>query len=169
MILPELLKTLLSQAIQVLPALLSFIAIYFSFWLLAKLTASCINKVAKKSAPQKQPICALFAIIVKGAILLIGLITALGSVGMNVNALVASLGLSSFALSFATKDIFSNFCAGILILFYQPFKIGQSIQIGATKGTITYISLRYTHLKDENKEILIPNSSLLTQSITINH
>ncbi len=100
---------------------------------------------------------------------MLGIITALGSAGVNVSALVASLGISGIALTLASKDAFANLFAGILVLLYQPFKIGDTIEIGYIKGEVTKMSLRYTHLKNAQQEILIPNSTLLTKSVIINN
>ena len=137
------------------------------FWFLAKFCTSLIDRLAQKSTPQKQPVFLVFTIASKIAILIIGSITALGSAGVNVSAMVASLGISGLAVGLASKDAFSNLMAGIMVLLYQPFKIGDNIQVGRYKGVVSKMSLRYTHLKCEDKEILIPNASFLTNNIII--
>lgn len=81
--------------------------------------------------------------------------------------MVASLGISGLAVGLASKDAFSNLMAGIMVLLYQPFKIGDHIQVARYKGVVTKMSLRYTHLKNDDKEILIPNASFLTNNIVI--
>lgn len=142
-----------------------FILLVFSFigWVVKTL----ISKLAKTNDPQKNEVILLLGASCKVAILLIGCITALGSVGINVSALVASLGLSGFALSFALKDALANLLAGVMLFMYKPFKIGDTIDISGLEGKVSKLSLRYIHLKAENKEILIPNSSLLTNNIII--
>ncbi|MCS5712119.1 mechanosensitive ion channel family protein [Candidatus Berkiella aquae] len=150
-----------------LPAILMSILIFALFWFLAKFCTSLIQRLALKSTPQKQPVFLVFTIATRIAILLVGAITALGSAGVNVSAMVASLGLSGLAIGLASKDAFSNLMAGIMVLLYQPFKIGDNIQVGEHNGTVTKMSLRYTHLQGDNKEILIPNASLLTNNIII--
>lgn len=59
--------------------------------------------------------------------MLLGLVTALGTAGVNVSALVTSLGLVGFALGFALKDALSNIISGILLLLYRPFSVGDVI------------------------------------------
>ena len=54
----------------------------------------------------------------KLSLIVFGLVTALGTAGVNVSALVAGLGLTGFALGFAFRDVLSNLLAGVLILLY---------------------------------------------------
>jgi len=160
-------ESLLTEIIGSLPAMVIALIIFIVFWLLARLSASVIQKISTRYPLQKQPLFLVLSTFCKTTILVIGIITALGSAGLNVSALVASFSLSGFALTFATKDAFANLLAGILVLLYQPFKIGDIIGVGNVKGEVIQMSLRYTHLKAEDREVLIPNSSLLTNSISI--
>jgi potassium efflux system protein len=54
-----------------------------------------------------------------------------------------------------------------LLLLYQPFKIGDLIEVNNISGKVAKMSLRYTHLVQQDKEILIPNASLLIHPIII--
>lgn len=96
-----------------------------------------------------------------------GFITALGTLGIDVSALVAGLGLTGFALGFALKDTISNLLSGILILLYKPFEIGNHIKISGYEGVVMAIDLRYTELSKDRVRILIPNSKLFTDPITV--
>lgn len=161
-------QAMLAKVGSSLPAILMSILIFGLFWFLATFCTSVISRLALKSTPQKQPVFLVFTIASRIAILLIGAITALGSAGVNVSAMVTSLGLSGLAVGLASKDAFSNLMAGIMVLLYQPFKIGDNIQVGDYQGMVSKMSLRYTHLKGDNhQEILIPNASLLTNNIVI--
>ena len=103
----------------------------------------------------------------KIALILFGIITALGTVGINVSALVAGLGLTGFALGFALKDALSNVLAGALILSYRPFRPGERIEVSGYQGTVTDIDFRYTTLQTEDKTILLPNANLFTNAIVV--
>jgi small-conductance mechanosensitive channel len=100
-------------------------------------------------------------------IVIVGLITALGTMGSNVSALVAGLGLTGFALGFALRDSISNLIAGVLILVYQPFTINSRIKVAGYEGTVVSIDLRYTVIESEGAKVLIPNSKLFTNPITV--
>ena len=100
-------------------------------------------------------------------LIVFGFITVLGTLGINVSALVAGLGLTGFALGFALKDTISNLLSGILILLYKPFEIGDHIKISGYEGVVVAIDLRYTELSKDGTRILIPNSKLFTDPITV--
>jgi small-conductance mechanosensitive channel len=109
----------------------------------------------------------LFVRLARLITLVIGAITALGTIGIDVSALVAGLGLTSFALGFALQDVIRNVLAGILILMYRPFRRGNYIVVGGREGIVTDIDLRYTTLQVETHRILIPNANMFTEAITV--
>ena len=105
--------------------------------------------------------------MVRVAVLTFGAVTALGTMGVNVSALVAGLGLTGFALGFALKDAISNVLSGILLLLYRPFQHGDYIAVAGFEGTVVGIDLRYTTLQHEHRTFLIPNSLLFTNTVTL--
>jgi len=98
---------------------------------------------------------------------LLGVLTALGVLGVNITALVAGLGLTGFAVGFALRDIISNLLAGMLIILYSPFRVGDTIKVGAFEGRVVEVNLRYTVVEREGERILIPNSTMFTNIITV--
>ena len=141
--------------------------IFGGFWLASVLLREFLGRLAEVGDFNT---CFIFKLAGRvGAVTLIvfGAVTALGTVGINVSALVAGLGLTGFALGFALKDVLSNFLAGILILLYRPFELGDAITVAGFEGTVNEIDLRYTTLYGMGKSYLIPNSSLLTNSISV--
>ena len=95
--------------------------------------------------------------IVKNIMLIIGIITSLGTLGVNVSGIVAGLGITGVALSLALKDILSNFISGILIFMHEPFKLGDFVEIEGKSGKVIGINLRYVTIDAEGKNILVPN------------
>lgn len=103
----------------------------------------------------------------KGLLLTVGVIMALGTLGIDVTAIVTGLGLTGFALGFALKDIISNTLAGFLVLIFEPFRRSDRISVSSLEGIVTQITLRYTTLENGEQQILIPNANLLTNPITV--
>ncbi|NBP02190.1 MAG: mechanosensitive ion channel [Proteobacteria bacterium] len=108
----------------------------------------------------------------KNIIFLLAFTSILHNSGINIHGLIAGLGITGFAFGFALKDALANVVAGVFILLYQPFKIGQHIQVLVStsifnEGTVKKIDLRYTTLESEKEFILIPNAILFTNAITI--
>ncbi|MBZ2189593.1 mechanosensitive channel MscK [Alcanivorax sp. JB21] len=96
----------------------------------------------------------------------IGLVVALGAMGVSwskLQWLVAALGVG---LGFGLQEIFANFVSGLIILFERPIRIGDVITIGDLSGTVTRIRIRATTIRDfDRKEIIIPNKAFVTDRL----
>ena len=147
--------------------LLSLI-IFLAFLCLSTVMKKIICRIGRKTDPDKEAILILIGGITRTSLLIFGAITAMGTLGINVSALVAGLGLTGFALGFAFRDALSNILAGIMILLYHPFRRGDRVMITGLEGRVVGIDLRYTTLQNEAKTFLIPNSVLLTNAIVVN-
>lgn len=102
---------------------------------------------------------------------LLGLFIALSIVVPSIKAgdLVQLLGISGVAIGFAFRDILQNFLAGILILLTEPFQIGDQIVFKGFEGTVENIETRATTIRTyDGRRIVIPNSELFTNSVTVN-
>ena len=149
------------------PKILLGISIFILFWFFSKVIQYGINNVLKNKNPDTN-ISKVIASIVKNIIIIIGLITALGTMGINISAIVAGLGLTGFAFGFAFKDMLSNFISGIMIFIYQPFKLGDTIKVDGKEGEVSDINLRYITLNGEDSKMLVPNSLLVSKSLEVN-
>lgn len=143
------------------------LSIFVAFWVTATIISRVVTRFADDIAPQASAL-KLIVTLVRLTLLSLGAVTALGTAGVDVSALVASLGLTGFALGFAFRDALSNFIAGLLILFYRPFEPGDQISVAGFQGIVQSIDLRYTILKGQDAEYLIPNSLLFNNPITVN-
>ena len=140
--------------------------ILLGFWILAIAIRKIIRKAGGATGIDPN-VVNLLARVANVCIWIVGLVTALGTVGIDVSAIVASLGLTGFAVGFALKDSISNLLSGVLILIYRPFRVGQWINVKSFEGTVTVIDLRYTTLEQGEEKILVPNSLLFTNPINI--
>jgi small-conductance mechanosensitive channel len=143
------------------------IVIVAAFWLAGRISSSVICRFRNR-LPHSAGLLQLLGRTANIAILTLGIATALGTVGVNVSALMAGLGLTGFALGFAFRDVLSNLLAGILLLLFRPFGVGDHISVTGLDGDVTNIDLRYTVLRQPDKIVLIPNSNLFTNPILVN-
>ncbi len=99
-------------------------------------------------------------------IAIVGLIFAFRSVGFDWNQvqwIVAALGVG---VGFGLQEIVANFISGLIILFERPVRVGDTVTIGNLTGTVSRIHIRATSMTDgENREIIIPNKSLITEKV----
>ena len=164
----EIVQTLLDQAALWAPRVGGVIVIFIVFLILAKIMKRIITRYAQRLELHRN-LTLLLARTSSITLIILGLVTALGTIGVNVSALVAGLGLIGFAIGFALKDTISNLLSGVMILLYRPFEVGNRIKISGYEGVVISIDLRYTELDAGGNKILIPNSKLFTDPITILH
>jgi len=162
----NLVQYLLDEATLWVPRVIGVVVIFVVFFILAKIIKRIITSAAERLKFDGN-LTSLLARTNSIALMIFGFVTALGTLGINVSALVAGLGLTGFALGFALKDTISNLLSGVLILLYRPFEIGNSIKISGYEGIVISIDLRYTELDSEGNKVLIPNSKLFTDPITV--
>jgi small-conductance mechanosensitive channel len=82
-------------------------------------------------------------------------------------ALIGLGGTLAVTIGFALKDTASSVMAGILILFDQPFQVGDRVTFGDTYGEVTEIGLRSVRIVTlDDSEVSIPNNKFLTESVT---
>lgn len=136
-------------------------------WIVAHLAEVSVNRVGTRRNLDPDFI-QLLSRSAKLTAIAFGVVTGLGTIGLDVKALVAGLGLTGFALGFALKDIIANWVAGMLVLFYRPFRRGDRIETAGSVGRVEAINLRYTILlADDGARLLVPNSTLFTNSIRV--
>jgi len=162
----KLIQFLLDEATLWAPRLIGAAVIIVVFFILAKIAKRIITSAAERSKFAGN-LTLLLSRTSSITLIIFGFITALGTLGINVSALVAGLGLTGFALGFALKDTISNLLSGVLILLYRPFEKGNRIKVAGYEGTVVSIDLRYTELDSEGNKVLIPNSKLFTDPITV--
>lgn len=96
----------------------------------------------------------------------LALIFILPNLGVNVTALVASLGISGIAIALALQNILSDIFASFSIYFDRPFQAGDFIEVGTDKGVVQRIGLRSTRIKAlQGEEVVISNKDLTTARI----
>ena len=89
---------------------------------------------------------------------------ALGVGWSKVQWLVAAI---SVGLGFGLQEIFANFVSGLILLFERPVRIGDTVTVDGVQGTVTRIRIRATTIRDwDNKEIVVPNKTLITNQLT---
>ena len=156
----------LDEAALWAPRVIGVIVILVVFFILAKIIKRIITSTSERLELDAN-LTFLLARTSSITLIIFGCVTALGTLGINVSALVAGLGLTGFALGFALKDTISNILSGVLILLYRPFERGARIKISGYEGVVVTIDLRYTELDSEGNKILIPNSKLFKDPITV--
>jgi small conductance mechanosensitive channel len=86
--------------------------------------------------------------------------------GINTTSFVALIGAAGLAVGLALQQNFSNFGAGVVILFLRPFKVGDFVEAGGAMGVVETIGIFNTSIKTgDNKIIIVPNSNIIGGNI----
>ena len=105
--------------------------------------------------------------LARNLLVLVGLAASLGALKIrwaDVQWLAAGV---TVGLGFGLQEIFANFVSGIILLAERPVRVGDLVTIGGSTGRVARISTRATTLVDfDNKDVVIPNKSLITEPIT---
>ncbi|WP_276668716.1 mechanosensitive ion channel family protein [Thalassolituus oleivorans] len=99
--------------------------------------------------------------ILRSVLLLLVLVFALSKLGLDTTSLVALLGAAGLAVGLALKDSLSHFAAGVMLILFRPFKVGDYVEINGVGGSVEQITILSTRLKSpDNKVITVPNASV---------
>lgn len=91
----------------------------------------------------------------------------LDSLGIKTTGLLAILGAAGLAVGLALQGSLSNFAAGVMIIIFRPFKVGDFIEAGGTKGIVEGISIFNSNLRTpQNQVVIVPNSQVGGGTIT---
>lgn len=114
------------------------------------------------------PILINFVSSISNALLLLFVfIAALDQLGVNTTSLIAVLGAAGLAVGLALKDSLQNFSAGIMLVLFRPFKVGNFIDAGGVMGIVEKISIFSTIMRTgDNREVTVPNSRIYSGTIT---
>src|SRR5882757_11500901 len=151
-----------------LPALILGITVFLLFYLLSLVVSSVIHSTTRKYRPN---LGAVFARLTGAATILLGFLVAFSVVApsLQTSDLIKILGISGVAIGFAFQNILQNFLAGLLLLWTEPFRVGDEIKLDAFEGTVEEIQTRATIIKTyDQRRVVIPNADLFTHSVIVN-
>jgi MscS family membrane protein len=122
----------------------------------------------KSDSHQADTILLLLHRFARVLLITIAAIMLLSLYNINVNALIAALGIGGLAVSLAAQDTLSNVISGIMIMLDQPFRVGDRIEIQrlGTWGDVVDIGLRSTRIRtSDNRMVIIPNNVISTDQM----
>jgi len=163
-------QAMLNSFIALLPNIILALIVFAIFFFVARTIKKVVRNLTRDRR-QARNLGLVLGRLAQGTTILIALFIALSIVipSLKANDLVQLLGISSVAIGFAFRDILQNFLAGILILLTEPFQIDDQIVFKEFEGTIENIQTRATTIRTyDGRRIVIPNSELFTNSVTVN-
>ncbi len=137
------------------------IAILIVGWMIAKSLSGITRRTLAKSKHVDEMLSGFFAKLVKYLVMAVVIIAVLNQFGVQTTSLIAVLGAAGLAIGLALQGTLSNVAAGVMLLIFRPFKIGQYVEIGGQGGTVKELSLFTTELATpDNVQVIMPNASV---------
>ena len=148
--------------------LLGAIAIFF----IGKWIAQQIIKLMRRGMERASVDATLISFssnVVYVALIITIVVAAASNLGINTSSFIAIFGAAGLAIGLALKYTLANVGAAVLIIFFRPFKVGDSIEVSGVMGTVKSINLFSTTLTTaDNRSIIIPNGTLVAGNIINN-
>lgn len=148
--------------INLITALIIF---YVGKWVVS-IVVRAIRKVMQK-AEIDMTLETFIANLVRMVLLLFVVIAAINQLGIQTASLIAVLGAAGLAVGLALQGSLSNFAAGVLIVLFRPYKVGDWIEGAGISGSVESVQILTTILKTgDNKRVIVPNSQIMGSTIT---
>lgn len=133
-------------------------------YMIAKLVARIVSSPVRKRVDET--LGRFVGKMVYYAIMISILIAVLGKFGFQVTSFAAILASAGFAIGMAFQGTLGNFAAGIMLLVFRPFKVGDVIDAAGSKGKVNEIDLFTTTLDTpDNRRLIVPNTAITSGTI----
>ncbi len=138
------------------------IAILLISKLMAGITKRLVRNTIGREPSRMSGLMGNFFVSMSGKLVMtLGLLVALSQLGLQVTPLLAGLGIAGFIVGFALQDVLSNFASGVMILIYQPFDVGDTIEVPEVSGYVQNMNLVSTIiLTYDNQKLVVPNNKI---------
>ncbi|MFC1643351.1 mechanosensitive ion channel family protein [Myxococcota bacterium] len=158
-------SALAQQLVVWLPSVVSAVAVlllFYALWLVARSGAAVVIRRSRLD----ETAGSFIQTIIQYVLLTLGVVSALGKVGVNTASLLTSLGVAGLTIGFAAKDALSNMISGLFIFWDRPFVIGDLVEIGGAYGRVADITMRSTRVvTPDGRMLAIPNTIIVNTTV----
>ena len=142
------------------------IAIFYIGRLIVSLLTRGLRKLLQKQEVDKT-LETFVCNLVRAALLAFVVVAAINSLGVQTASFIAVLGAAGLAVGLALQGSLSNFAAGVLIVMFRPYKVGDWIEAAGVSGSVLEVQILTTAMKTgDNKRVIVPNSQIMGSIIT---
>jgi small conductance mechanosensitive channel len=142
------------------PNVIAAVLILVIGWWAAKLATRLVRGAMTRAKTDSTLVAFLGNLVYMLALTMV-IIAALGRLGVNTSSFVAVIAAAGLAIGFALQGSLANFAAGVMLIFFRPFKVGDYVEAGGVSGTVEEVQIFMTALKTpDNKAVVVPNSAI---------
>ena len=162
----ELIEMLKTTGVDLAINLVTAIVIFYVGKWAANLIARGLRRLMQKQQIDKT-LETFVSNLVRMVLMVFVVIAAISAVGIQTTSLIAVLGAAGLAVGLALQGSLSNFAAGVLIVLFRPYKVGDFIEGAGVAGSVVSVQILTTVLKTgDNKQVIVPNSQIMGSIIT---
>lgn len=140
-------------------------------FIIGKWVARLVSKIAGATmhkAKLNETLTSFLKNIIYYVLLIFVAIAALNKIGIETTSFVALIGAAGLAVGLALQGSLANFAAGVMLILFQPFKLGDEVDAGGASGIVKEIQIFSTIMETaDNKTIIVPNAKITSDKIVI--
>ena len=161
----SLVTIILSRVADWAPKIAGSLAVLVIGWMLANWAKRVTRRALERAGVDAILVPFVAGLVHVLAIAMVG-VAAITTMGVGTASFVAVMGAAGLAVALAFQGTFSNFAAGIMLLTFRPFKVGDFVEVGGSSGSVKEIGI-FTCLltTPDNIQIRVPNSGVFGQTI----
>jgi small conductance mechanosensitive channel len=162
----QLLELLQTKGIDFGINLLIALAIFYFGKLFISLAVRGLRNVMRRQEVDKT-LETFVTNLVRMVLLVVVVIAAIGQLGIETTSFIAIFGAAGLAVGLALQGSLSNFAAGVLIVLFRPYRVGDFVEAAGISGSVEKVQILTTILKTgDNKQIIVPNGQIMDSIIT---
>ncbi|PTW62324.1 small conductance mechanosensitive channel [Breoghania corrubedonensis] len=136
-------------------------------WWAAGRIANVVRRACERSDHIDNTVTGFASSITRYSVIALVIITVLQLFGFQTTSLVAVIGAASLAIGLALQGTLSNLAAGVMLLFFRPFQVGDFVELAGNTGTVKNLTMFFTELATaDNVKIIIPNGDVWGSAVT---
>ena len=154
--------TLVTYGINIVAALAILI---FGLWLAGRI-ANMINRAMDRTGRVDRTLSLFLSSLVKYIVIVVTVLAVLAQFGVEITSLLVVFGSAGLAIGLALQGTLSNVAAGVMLLLFRPFKVGDFVEVGGQSGSVKAVGLFVTELATgDNVQIIMPNGQVWGASL----
>jgi len=136
-------------------------------WWISRVAERITQRALLISSHLDETVASFLSNMVRYTILVVTLVVVLQLIGIQATSLVAVVGAASLSIGLALQGTLSNMSAGVMLLVFRPFRLGDKIEVAGRTGTVKALGLFITELaNNDNMQVLIPNGQVWGAPLT---
>ena len=148
------------------PSLVAAVLILVVGWIAARIASRVTRRLLTRANVDPTLVAFVTSLTYVGMMAFV-VIAAVGKLGVQTASFVAVIAAAGLAIGFALQGSLSNFAAGVMLILFRPFKVGDRVDAGGAAGVIVEVQMFATVFRTgDNRRIIVPNSAITGGSIT---